>query len=138
MRRITMKLKTIVISTFVLSLTAASAQASVVKRFTDREICKAGLAMALNKSPQLINAVGVTGANIFLAEKSRNRDDWEYRCEVNKETIQLDARNNKRKDVLIDGIITYNINKSKKVIEVKKKRKGTGINRKIYRLNELN
>ncbi|GIC77547.1 hypothetical protein [Moritella sp. F3] len=131
-----MKVSGFILSAVVLASSASYSVDVAAARMTDNGICKAALALTLNKSPKAINAVGLQGPKVLLSLKNKNKDKWEYSCRVNKKTVDLDARK-RRQDAFVDGVITYDVLRGKQKVAVTRDKKATGITRKTYRFEEL-
>jgi len=131
-----MKFSGFVLSAVVLASSVSYSNDVAAARITDNGICKAALALTLNKSPKAINAVGLKGPNVLLSVKNMKKDSWEYSCRVNRKTVDLDARR-KRLDKFVDGMITYDVLRGKQKIAVTRDKKATGVTRKTYRFEEL-
>jgi len=131
-----MKFSGFVLSAVVLASSVSYSNDVFAARISDNGICKAALALTLNKTPKAINAVGLKGPNVLLSLKSMKKDKWEYSCRVNKKTVNLDARK-RRQDALVDGVITYDVMRGKKKVAVTRDKKVAGVTRKTYRFEEL-
>ncbi len=131
-----MKFSGFVLSAVVLASSVSYSNDVAAARITDNGICKAALALTLNKSPRTINAVGLKGPKVLLSLKSKNKDKWEYSCRVNNKTVDLDGRK-KRQDAFVDGLITYDVMRGKQKIAVTRDKKASGVTRKTYRFEEL-
>ncbi|QUM76340.1 hypothetical protein HWV00_08980 [Moritella sp. 24] len=131
-----MRFSGFVLSAIVLASSVSYSNDVSAARISDNGICKAALALTLNKSPKAINAVGLKGPTVLLSLKSMNKDKWEYSCRVNKKTVDLDARK-RRMDAFVDGVITYDVLRGKQKVAVTRDKKATGVTRKTYRFEEL-
>jgi len=131
-----MKFSGFVLSAVVLTSSVSYSHHATAARLSDNAICKAALALTLNKSPKVINAVGLKGKNVLLSVKNMKKDSWEYSCRVNRTTVDLDARK-KRLDKFVDGVITYDVKRGKQKIAVTRDKKAAGVTRKTYRFEEL-
>ncbi|WP_216606535.1 hypothetical protein [Vibrio sp. 99-70-13A1] len=105
-------------------------QVEAAQGFTAEQLCKAGLALAIDKKPRGIKVTpGASNQRILLDVKDGSKD-WDYRCEVNRgnKTIKLNARDIKRNDKYLGQAIRYNVADGKRSVKVTmKKRKGSGV-----------
>ncbi|MFA0084685.1 hypothetical protein [Vibrio sp. 10N.261.51.F12] len=87
--------------------------------FSNEELCKAGLALALDKSPRVINSQAGKGTRVLLSLKKAN-SDWDYRCDLNRgsKTVQLEAREINRSDNHLRHVIRYTVTNGGRSVEV--------------------
>ncbi|PMH38385.1 hypothetical protein BCU70_03350 [Vibrio sp. 10N.286.49.C2] len=87
--------------------------------FSNEELCKAGLALALDKSPRVINSQTGKGTRVLLSLKKAN-SDWDYRCDLNRgsKTVQLEAREINRSDNHLKHVIRYTVTNGGRSVEV--------------------
>ncbi|HDM8167326.1 TPA: hypothetical protein P0E18_005188 [Vibrio harveyi] len=107
--------------------------------FSADQLCKAGLALAIDKQPRGIKSAGTSGQRILLALKN-GKNDWDYRCTVNRQnrTLKIDARDLKRNDKYLAQAIRYRINEGKRLVEVTmKKRAGGGLKNDTFTTLQL-
>ncbi|MFZ3501846.1 hypothetical protein LCA83_05935 [Vibrio harveyi] len=102
----------------IVTMTAAmlsSGYAYAAPAFSADQLCKAGLALAIDKQPRGIKSAGTSGQRILLALKN-GKNDWDYRCTVNRQnrTLKIDARDLKRNDKYLAQAIRYRINEGKR------------------------
>lgn len=131
-----MKCSGFVLSAIVLASSVSYSFDATAARISDNGICKAALALTLNKSPKAINAVGLKGPNVLLSVKNMKKESWEYSCRVNRKTVDLDARK-KRLDKFVDGVITYEVLRGQQKVAVTRDKKATGVTRETYRFEAL-
>ncbi|WP_010451376.1 hypothetical protein [Vibrio rotiferianus] len=106
-----------------------SGYANAAVAFSADQLCKAGLALAIDKQPRGIKSAGTSGQRILLALKN-GKNDWDYRCTVDRQnrTLKIDARDLKRNDKYLAQAIRYRVNEGKRTVEVTmKKRTGGGL-----------
>ena len=107
--------------------------------FSADQLCKAGLALAIDKQPRGIKTAGTSGQSILLALKN-GKNDWDYRCTVNRQnrTLKIDARDLKRNDKYFAQAIRYRVNEGKRSVEVTmKKRAGGGLKNDTFTTLQL-
>lgn len=108
--------------------------------FNAEQLCKAGLALAIDKQPRGIKATsGKSNQRVLLSLKDGN-NDWDYRCDVNRgnRTIKLEARELKRNDKFLGQAIRYDVADAKRSVKVTmKKRKGSGVTSESYTARQL-
>jgi len=98
--------------------------------FTAEQLCKAGLALAIDKKPRGIKATSSVSNQRVLLSLKDGKNDWDYRCKVNRgnKTIKLEARELKRNDKFLGQAIRYDVADAKHSVKVTmKKRKGSGL-----------
>ena len=104
--------------------------AEAAQGFTAEQLCKAGLALAIDKKPRGIKATSSqTNQRILLSLKD-GKNDWDYRCKINRgnKTVKLEARELKRNDKFLGQAIRYDVADAKRSVKVTmKKRKGSGL-----------
>ena len=107
--------------------------------FSSEALCKAGLALALDKQPRGINARGGKHSQVLLSLK-KGGNDWDYRCDVNRgsKTMKLEARDMKRNDAYLKQAIRYDVNNGGRSVEVKMKRRKGSIKSEQYQAVQLN
>ncbi|HDM8161682.1 TPA: hypothetical protein P0E23_004260 [Vibrio harveyi] len=126
----------------IVTMTAAmlsSGYAYAAPAFSADQLCKAGLALAIDKQPRGIKLAGTSGQRILLALKN-GKNDWDYRCTVNRQnrTLKIDARDLKRNDKYLAQAIRYRINEGKRSVEVTmKKRAGGGLKNDTFTTLQL-
>ncbi|MFZ3466260.1 hypothetical protein [Vibrio harveyi] len=126
----------------IVTMTAAmlsSGYAYAAPAFSADQLCKAGLALAIDKQPCGIKSAGTSGQRILLALKN-GKNDWDYRCTVNRQnrTLKIDARDLKRNDKYLAQAIRYRINEGKRSVEVTmKKRAGGGLKNDTFTTLQL-
>ncbi|WP_052437437.1 hypothetical protein [Vibrio hyugaensis] len=116
-----------------------SGYANAATAFSADQLCKAGLALAIDKQPRGIKSAGSSGQRILLALKN-GKNDWDYRCTVNRQnrTLKIDARDLKRNDQYLAQAIRYRINEGKRSVEVTmKKRAGGGLKNDTFTTLQL-
>ncbi|MBW3695588.1 hypothetical protein EK599_07760 [Vibrio sp. T187] len=125
-----MRLKTFLCSTSLLIIGGLVSFSATASSFTNEQLCKAGLSLAIEKQPRAIKATaGKTNQKVLLDVKDGSKD-WDYRCMVNRanKTIKLDARETKRNDKFLGQAIRYDVADAKRSVKVTmKKRKGQGL-----------
>jgi hypothetical protein len=126
-----MKTKFVLPSIALVALAAFNAStAEAAQGFTAEQLCKAGLALAIDKKPRGIKATsGTTNQRILLSVKD-GKNDWDYRCKVNRgnKTVKLEARELKRNDKFLGQAIRYDVADTKRSVKVTmKKRSGSGL-----------
>ncbi|MGR5195610.1 hypothetical protein ACPV4H_17065 [Vibrio rotiferianus] len=102
--------------------------------FSAEQLCKAGLALGIDKQPRGIKAVGMSGQRVLLAVKN-GKNDWDYRCSVNRsnKTVNIEARELAHNDKYLDQAIRYRVGNGNRSVEVTmKKRKGSGLNKQSF------
>lgn len=107
--------------------------------FSADQLCKAGLALAIDKQPRGIKTAGTSGQRILLALKN-GKNDWDYRCTVNRQnrTLKIDARDLKRNDKYLAQAIRYRVKEGKRSVEVTmKKRAGGGLKNDTFTTLQL-
>ena len=113
---------------FVAAFSTPAVQAA--QGFTAEQLCKAGLALAIDKKPRGIKATSSqTNQRILLSLKD-GQSDWDYRCKINRgnKTVQLEARELKRNDKFLGQAIRYDVADAKRSVKVTmKKRSGSGL-----------
>ncbi|MHA7588705.1 hypothetical protein [Vibrio harveyi] len=117
----------------------SSGYAYAAPAFSADQLCKAGLALAIDKQPRGIKSAGTSGQRILLALKN-GKNDWDYRCTVNRQnrTLKIDARDLKRNDKYLAQAIRYRINEGKRSVEVTmKKRPGGGLKNDTFTTLQL-
>lgn len=126
----------------IVTMTAAmlsSGYAYAAPAFSADQLCKAGLALAIDKQPRGIKTTGMSGQRILLALKN-GKNDWDYRCTVNRQnrTLKIDARDLKRNDKYLAQAIRYRVNEGKRSVEVTmKKRAGGGLKNDTFTTLQL-
>ena len=98
--------------------------------FTAEQLCKAGLALAIDKKPRGIKATSGNANQRILLSVKDGKNDWDYRCKVNRgnQTVKLEARELKRNDKFLGQAIRYDVADSKRSVKVTmKKRSGSGL-----------
>ena len=119
--------------------TLGSGYAYAMPAFNAEQLCKAGLALAIDKQPRGIKSAGTSGQRILLALKN-GKNDWDYRCTVNRQnrTLKIDARDLKRNDKYFAQAIRYRVNEGKRSVEVTmKKRAGGGLKNDTFTTLQL-
>ncbi|AYO17453.1 hypothetical protein D0812_24120 [Vibrio owensii] len=117
----------------------SSGYAYAASAFSADQLCKAGLALAIDKQPRGIKTAGTSGQRILLALKN-GKNDWDYRCTVNRQnrTLKIDARDLKRNDKYLAQAIRYRVNEGKRSVEVTmKKRAGGGLKNDTFTTLQL-
>ncbi|MET2845642.1 hypothetical protein ABXV23_02745 [Vibrio owensii] len=117
----------------------SSGYAYAAPAFDADQLCKAGLALAIDKQPRGIKTAGTSGQRILLALKN-GKNDWDYRCTVNRQnrTLKIDARDLKRNDKYLAQAIRYRVNEGKRSVEVTmKKRAGGGLKNDTFTTLQL-
>ncbi|CAH1587506.1 hypothetical protein [Vibrio owensii] len=117
----------------------SSGYAYAAPAFSADQLCKAGLALAIDKQPRAIKTAGTSGQRILLALKN-GKDDWDYSCTVNRQnrTLKIDARDLKRNDKYLAQAIRYRVNEGKRSVEVTmKKRAGGGLKNDTFTTLQL-
>ncbi|MHA2714090.1 hypothetical protein ACXZ7B_05290 [Vibrio owensii] len=126
----------------IVTMTAAmlgSGYAYAAPAFSADQLCKAGLALAIDKQPRGIKTAETSGQRILLALKN-GKNDWDYRCAVNRQnrTLKIDARDLKRNDKYLAQAIRYRVNEGKRSVEVTmKKRAGGGLKNDTFTTLQL-
>ncbi|MDA0385950.1 hypothetical protein [Vibrio owensii] len=126
----------------IVTMTAAmlgSGDAYAAPAFSADQLCKAGLALAIDKQPRGIKTAGTSGQRILLALKN-GKNDWDYRCTVNRQnrTLKIDARDLKRNDKYLAQAIRYRVKEGKRSVEVTmKKRAGGGLKNDTFTTLQL-
>ncbi|WP_199459842.1 hypothetical protein [Vibrio owensii] len=126
----------------IVTMTAAmlgSGYAYAAPAFSADQLCKAGLALAIDKQPRGIKTTGTSGQRILLALKN-GKNDWDYHCTVNRQnrTLKIDARDLKRNDKYLAQAIRYRVNEGKRSVEVTmKKRAGGGLKNDTFTTLQL-
>ncbi|MFV8432280.1 hypothetical protein ACNO6Y_16990 [Vibrio owensii] len=126
----------------IVTMTAAmlsSGYAYAAPAFSADQLCKAGLALAIDKQPRGIKTAETSGQRILLALKN-GKNDWDYRCTVNRQnrTLKIDARDLKRNDKYLAQAIRYRVNEGKRSVEVTmKKRAGGGLKNDTFTTLQL-
>ncbi|MGF1776820.1 hypothetical protein [Vibrio nomapromontoriensis] len=124
---------------FVCTFTTSSAIAAQSNGVVSSEaLCKAGLALALDKQPRGINARSGKHSQVLLSLKN-GKNDWDYRCSVNRgsKTLKLEARDLKRNDAYLKQAIRYDVNNGGRSVEVKMKRRKGGVKSEQYQAVQL-
>ncbi|HHP0478341.1 TPA: hypothetical protein ACRZ2J_000083 [Vibrio campbellii] len=119
--------------------TFGSGYANATPAFNAEQLCKAGLALAIDKQPRGIKSTGTSGQRILLALKN-GKNDWDYRCTVNRQnrTLKIDARDLKRNDKYFAQAIRYRVNEGKRSVEVTmKKHAGGGLKNDTFTTLQL-
>ena len=119
--------------------TLGSGYAYATPAFNEEQLCKAGLALAIDKQPRGIKSTGTSGQRILLALKN-GKKDWDYRCTVNRQnrTLKIDARDLKRNDKYFSQAIRYRVNEGKRSVEITmKKRAGVGLKNDTFTTLQL-
>ncbi|MED5504464.1 MAG: hypothetical protein VYC54_08580 [Pseudomonadota bacterium] len=119
--------------------TLGSGYAYATPAFNAEQLCKAGLALAIDKQPRGIKSAGKSGQSILLALKN-GKNDWDYRCMVNRQnrTLKTDARDLKRNDKYFSQAILYRVNEGKRSVEITmKKRAGVGLKNDTFTTLQL-
>ncbi|MCC8255110.1 hypothetical protein [Vibrio campbellii] len=119
--------------------TFGSGYANATPAFNAEQLCKAGLALAIDKQPRGIKSAGTSGQRILLALKN-GKNDWDYRCTVNRQnrTLKIDARDLKRNDKYFAQAIRYRVNEGKRSVEVTmNKRVGGGLKNDTFTTLQL-
>ncbi|MGR5212751.1 hypothetical protein ACPV4A_19570 [Vibrio rotiferianus] len=102
--------------------------------FNTEQLCKAALAVAIDKQPRGIKAAAMSGQRVLLAVKN-GKNDWDYRCSVNRsnKTVNIDARELARNDKYLGQAIRYRVGDGNRSVEVTmKKRKGSGLKKETF------
>ena len=119
--------------------TLGSGYAYATPAFNAEQLCKAGLALAIDKQPRGMKSAGTSGQRILLALKN-GKNDWDYRCTVNRQnrTLKIDARDLKRNDKYFSQAIRYRVNEGKRSVEITmKKRAGVGLKNDTFTTLQL-
>ncbi|AXB33044.1 hypothetical protein DSB67_16255 [Vibrio campbellii] len=119
--------------------TLGSGYAYATPAFNAEPLCKAGLALAIDKQPRGMKSAGTSGQRILLALKN-GKNDWDYRCMVNRQNrmLKIDARDLKRNDKYFAQAIRYRVNEGKRSVEVTmKKRAGGGLKNDTFTTLQL-
>ncbi len=119
--------------------TLGSGYAYATPAFNAEQLCKAGLALAIDKQPRGIKSAGTSGQRILLALKN-GKNEWDYRCTVNRQnrTLKIDARDLKRNNKYFAQAIRYRVNEGKRSVEVTmKKRAGGGLKNDTFTTLQL-
>lgn len=119
--------------------TLGSGYAYATPAFNEEQLCKAGLALAIDKQPRGIKSTGTSGQRILLALKN-GKNDWDYHCTVTRQnrTLKIDARDLKRNDKYFAQAIRYRVNEGKRSVEVTmKKRAGGGLKNDTFTTLQL-
>ena len=119
--------------------TLGSGYAYATPAFNAEQLCKAGLALAIDKQPRGMKSAGTSGQRILLALKN-GKNDWDYRCMVNRQnrTLKIDARDLKRNDKYFSQAIRYRVNEGKRSVEITmKKRAGVGLKNDTFTTLQL-
>ena len=119
--------------------TLGSGYAYATPAFNAEQLCKAGLALAIDKQPRGMKSAGTSGQRILLALKN-GKNDWDYRCMVNRQnrTLKTYARDLKRNDKYFAQAIRYRVNEGKRSVEVTmKKRAGGGLKNDTFTTLQL-
>ena len=122
--------------------TFSISNAQAATGFNAEQLCKAGLALAIDKKPRGIKATsGKSNQRILLSLKDGQNDwDYDYRCDVNRgnKTIKLEAIEIKRNDKFLGQAIRYDVADAKRSVKVTmKKRKGSGVKSETYTSRQL-
>lgn len=98
--------------------------------FTAEQLCKAGLALAIDKKPRGIKVTSSASNQRILLSLKDGKNEWDYRCKVNRgnKTVKLEARELKRNDKFLGQAIRYDVADAKRSVKVTmKKRTGSGL-----------
>ncbi|MCL9777204.1 hypothetical protein [Vibrio methylphosphonaticus] len=125
------------VCTFSVTNSAFAARTNDV--FTSEALCKAGLALAIDKQPRGINAKGGKHSQVLLSLKN-GQNDWDYRCDVNRgsKTLNIVARDITRNDAYLKQAIRYDVNNGGRSVEVKMKRRKGSVKSAQYQALQLN
>lgn len=106
--------------------------------FSNEELCKAGLALALDKAPRAINSQAGIGTRVLLSLKNAN-SDWDYRCDLNRgaKTVQVEARELNRTDNHLKHVIRYTVTNGGRSVEVTMKKHKGRIKSEKYQAMQL-